>query len=85
MLKNLKKILKDYYMHDQMQTRIFELRKLILLKDQPGILAKANDLEEGKSVYMQEILDHLSCYKFSLNEHAHWHNGLFPWQTEVLR
>jgi acyl-CoA-binding protein len=48
-------------------------QKLLLQveKDKPGTLAKANDLEEGKRVYMQETLDHLSCYQFYLNEHAH--------------
>lgn len=40
-------------------------------KDKPDTLAKADDLGEGKSVYMQEILDHLSYYQFSLNEHVH--------------
>lgn len=39
--------------------------------DKPGTLAKADDLGEGKQAYMQEILDHLSCYQFSLNEHVH--------------
>lgn len=50
-----------------------EIKKLFinLRKGKPDILAIADDHEEEKLAYKQEILDHLSGYPFFPNEHEH--------------
>jgi hypothetical protein len=52
--------------------------KKLFKYDKPDILAKEDDLEEEKPVYMQEIPNHPSCLQFSPNVHAHLHSGLCP-------
>lgn len=63
------------------QNNILNMRvktKSLLKNDEPGILAKEDDFEEEKSMYMQEIPNHPSCLHFSPNAHAHLHSGLCP-------
>jgi len=51
---------------------------------EPGILAKVAGHEEGKLMCKQEIPNHLSCFLFYQDEHAHWHNELFPCGNNIL-